>query len=55
MSNIQEGTMFPEGMSEEEVAKLSDEQIMKMVIADKRRRLISIEGNRRAAIRRRKR
>jgi len=53
MSNIIEESMFPEGMTKEEIAKLSDEQIIKMIIAEKRRRIEWQESNRRASIRRR--
>ncbi len=53
--NIQEQSIMPQGLSPEEVAKLSDEEILKMVIAEKRTRISRDQSIRTANLRRRSR
>ncbi len=55
MSNTQEQSMVPKGMTPEEVAKLSDEEIMQLLIKEKRQRLAMHDANIKASIRRRRR
>ncbi len=54
MSNTNEESMFPRGMSPEEAALLSDLEIIKLLIAEKRQKMSMHDANRRAAIRRRR-
>ena len=55
MSNIHEQSIMPQGLSEEEIAALSDEEIMQMMIQEKRTRMAADLAQRMAGIRRRNR
>lgn len=56
MSNTVEMSMFPKEMTEEDVMAMSDKEIMKYIIADKRRQMQTMvsENLRRQNIRRRR-
>lgn len=54
MSNTHEESMFPKGMTEEEAALLSDEEIMKILIAEKRTKIERQRSIQQAGIRRRR-
>ena len=53
--NKREETLFPKGMTEEEVAALSDEQIMAILIKEKRLKMSWQRQNIQASLRRRRR
>ncbi len=55
MSNTQETSLKPKGLTDEEIAALSDEEIMKLLIKEKRMKMSMNDANRRASIRRRRR
>ncbi len=52
--NIQEQSIMPKGLTEEEVAAMSDEEILKMLIAEKRTRIARDQATRMASVRRRR-
>ncbi len=54
-SNTHEQSMFPEGMTEEEAAMLSDIEILALLIAERRTKLSQDETQRMAGVRRRRR